>query len=371
MKSFIQKLVYKEDLTFVEIQEAVRSIARGEVSDAQMGAFLVAVTQKGVSKEEFFAFASAMREFSVRVILDKYVVDSCGTGADLSKTINISTASAIVANACGVNVLKQTNSAITSLCGSTDLLNTLGINLARIPQDAKSQFNKNSIAFVHSPYFNEFAHVNNPIRQQIGIKTIFNYLGPLINPAFPQAQLLGVSSFEMCEKMIYALQKLGTDRALVVNGLNPNIDEISICSKTAVYELKGGEISRSEISPEDFGFKMVDISEIQGGNAIENSKIIKDIFQGKIKGAKRDVISMNAGAMIYLAGISSDIFEGAKLAQEAIEGGLVYEKLLKLQNLPLTPNPSNRQVDTLPSTARKDSPRRGAAARGEGSKARV
>ena len=247
MKSFIQKLVYKEDLTFSEIQEAVRSVAQGEVSDAQLGAFLLAVTQKEISKEEFFAFAFAMREFSIRVPLDKYVVDSCGTGADLSKTINISTAGAIVANACGVNVLKQTNSAITSLCGSTDLLNTLGIDIAKVPQDAKIQFDKNQIAFVHSPYFNKFARVNNPIRQQLRIKTIFNYLGPLINPAFPNAQLLGVSSFEMCEKMIYALQKLGTDRALVVNGLNPNIDEISICSKTAVYELKEGEISRSEI----------------------------------------------------------------------------------------------------------------------------
>ena len=331
MKNFIKKLVAGEDLTFSEIREAVRSIAQGEVSDAQAGAFLVAVTQKGVNKEEFFAFASAMREFSVRVNLDKYVVDSCGTGADLSKTINISTASAIVANACGVNVLKQTNSAITSLCGSTDLLNALNIDIARIPQDAKSQFNKNNISFVHSPYFNEFAHVNNPIRQQIGIKTIFNYLGPLINPAFPDAQLLGVSSFEMCEKMIYALQKLGTDRALVVNGLNPNIDEISICSKTAVYELKGGEISLHEISPEDFGFKIVDISEIQGGNAIDNSKIIQNIFKGEIKGAKRDVISMNAGAMIYLAGIRPNIFDGAKLAQEAIESGLVYENLQALQ----------------------------------------
>ena len=332
MKSFIQKLLYKEDLTFWEIQEAVRSVAQGEVSEAQLGAFLLAVTQKEISKEEFFAFAFAMRGFSIRVPLDKYVVDSCGTGADLSKTINISTAGAIVANACGVNVLKQTNSAITSLCGSTDLLNSLGIDIAKVPQDAKTQFDKTQIAFVHSPYFNEFARVNNPIRQQLRIKTIFNYLGPLINPAFPNAQLLGVSSFEMCEKMIYALQKLGTERALVVNGLNPNIDEISICSKTAVYELKGGEISRSEISPENFGFKTADISEIQGTSAIENAKIIQGIFKGEIKGAKRDVISMNAGAMIYLAGISSDIFEGAKLAQEAIENGLVYENLLKLQN---------------------------------------
>jgi len=336
MKEIIKKLVNKEDLSFSEIQETVRNIARNEVSQAQIGAFLVAITLKGVNKDEFFAFASTMREFSNRVILDKYVVDSCGTGADSSKTINISTASAIVANACGVNVLKQTNSAITSNCGSTDLLKSLNIDIARISQDAKKQFDKNNIAFVHSPYFNEFAHVNNPIRQQIGIKTIFNYLGPLINPAFPNAQLLGVSSYEMCEKMIYALQKLGTDRALVVNGINPNLDEISICSKTAVYELKNGEINNYEVVPEDFGYKTVDISEIQGGNGTENAHIIQEIFKGNIKDAKRDIICMNAGAMIYLAGIKPDMFEGAKLAQETIEGGSAYEKLLKLQGVNAT-----------------------------------
>lgn len=333
MKEIIKKLVAKEDLSFSEIQQIVRNVVKKEISDAQIGAFIVAITNKGVNKDEFFAFASSMREFSNRVILDKYIVDSCGTGADLSKTINISTASAIVANACGVNVLKQTNSAITSACGSTDLLKALDIDIARIPQDAKSQFNKNNISFVHSPYFNEFARVNNPIRQQLGIKTIFNYLGPLINPSFPNAQLLGVSSYEMCEKMVYALQQLKTDRALVVNGLTPNIDEISICSKTAVYELKNGEIINYEISPEDFGFKTADISEIQGSDGAQNAQIIKDIFQGKITGAKLEVILMNAGAMIYLAGLVPDMFEGAKAARKAIESGLVQEKLLNLQGL--------------------------------------
>lgn len=335
MKDCIKKLLAKEDLSFFEIQQIIRSIVKQEVSDAQIGAFLVAITQKGVSEEEFFALAATMREFAHRINIDKYIVDSCGTGADLSKTINVSTASAIVANACGVNVLKQTNSAITSSCGSTDLLKALDIDIARIPQDAKSQFNKNNIAFVHSPYFNEFARINNPIRQQIGIKTIFNYLGPLINPAFPNAQLLGVSqnspNFEMGEKMIYALQKLGTDRALVVNGLNPNIDEISICSKTKVFELKGGEISSYEISPEDFGFKRANIEDIQGKCASENAEIIEKIFKNQINGAKKDIISMNAGAMIYLAGIKPSIFEGAKLAQEAIENGLAYEKLINLK----------------------------------------
>ena len=336
MKELIKKIVAKEELTFEEIHFIINKIANNEASEAQMGAFLVAITQKGVSKDEFFAFASSMREFSNRVMIDKYIVDSCGTGADFSKTINISTSAAIVANACGVNVFKQTNSSITSDCGSTDFLNSLDINITRLPQDAKTEFDNNNIAFVHSPYFNDFARVNNPIRQQVGIKTIFNYLGPLINPSFPNAQLLGVSANDMCEKMIYALQKLGTDRALVVNGINPNLDEISICSKTSVYELKNNKISQYELSPEDFGFKTVDISEIQGGNGLINAQIVQDIFKGEIKDAKRDVISMNAGAMIYLAGIAKDMFNGAKLAQEIIESGAALDNLRKLQGANVT-----------------------------------
>jgi len=337
VKGIIKKITAKEELSFEEIEQIVVKIANQEVSEAQIGAFLVAITEKGVSKDEFFAFASAMRNFSNRVILDKFVVDSCGTGADFSKSINVSTASAIVASASGANVLKQTNSSITSACGSSDFLKALDINIARIPQDAKAKFEKNGIAFVHSPYFNDFARVNNPIRQQVGIKTIFNYLGPMINPAFPQAQLLGVSSLEMCEKMVYALDKLGTQKALVVNGLNPNIDEISICSKTAVWELNNRAISYYEIAPEDFGFKTTELSEIQGGRGEENAKIIQAIFKGEIKGAKRDIILMNAGAMIYLAGLAKDMFEGAKIAQNVIESGLAQEKLLELQErIPLT-----------------------------------
>jgi anthranilate phosphoribosyltransferase len=333
MKNYLKKIVAKAELSFFEIEELVQIIANREASDGQIGAFLVAITEKGVSNDEFFGFASAMRKFSNRVIIDKYVVDSCGTGADLSKTINVSTASAIVASAYGVNVLKQTNSAITSECGSTDFLGALNIDIATLPHDAKKQFDENGIAFVHSPYFNDFARVNNPIRQQVGLKTIFNYLGPLINPAFPNAQLLGVSANDMCEKMVYALQKLGTDRALVVNGLEPNLDEISICSKTAVWELKNGEIATYELSPEDFGFETVDLKEVQGGDNTLNAQIIQDIFKGEIKGAKLHIILMNAGAMIYLAGFTPTIFEGALMAKKAIECGSAYEKLIELQGV--------------------------------------
>lgn len=330
MKDILKKLISKEDLSQIEIQETVRKIAKNEASEVQIASFLTAITSKGVNKEEFFAFASTMREFAHRIETDKYIVDSCGTGADFSQTINISTASAILASNCGVNVIKQTNSSITSECGSTDLLHALNLDITKTPQQALENFNKNGIAFVHSPYFNDFAKINNPIRQQIGFKTIFNYLGPLINPCFPDAQLLGVSSLEMCEKIAYALLKLGTDRALVVNGINPNIDEISICSKTKVFELKNGKIEEYFLTPDDFGIKEVDISELKGGNAGINAKIIREIFSGEIfeaNFAKSKIIALNAGAMIYLAGIKPSIYDGFKFAEEILLSGDVSQKL--------------------------------------------
>lgn len=332
MKDILKKIMAKNDLSYDEINFAVEKIAHQEVADAQIGAFLTGITFKGVSADEFFAFASSMRRFANRVITDKYVVDSCGTGADMSGTINISTSASIVANAFGVNVVKQTNSSITSACGSTDFLHNLGIKINRTPDDALDSFNKFGITFVHSPYFNDFAKVNNPIRQQIGIKTIFNYLGPLINPSFPDAQLLGVSSNEMCDKMAYALQKLGTDRALVVNGLNPNLDEISLCSETRILELKCGNITENIFSPKDFGFQKVHLSEIQGGNGVENARIVNEIFAGKRHGAMYDIISLNAGAMIYLSGLKPSIKEGIDAAQNMIDSGKVFENLIKLQS---------------------------------------
>lgn len=332
MKTLLKKLMAKEDLSFDEIKFAVDSIAHKEVSEAQIAAFLTAVTAKGVNKEEFYAFAANMRNYARRVITDKYVVDSCGTGADMSKTINISTSASIVARACGVNVIKQTNSSITSASGSTDFLAALGIDIMSTPEEALECFNKNGITFVHSPYFNEFASVNNPIRRQIGIKTIFNFLGPLINPSFPDAQLLGVSSNQMCDQIAYALQKLGTDRALVVNGLEPNLDEISICSETRVLELQNGEIKEYFVKPEDFGMSRASLSEIQGGNGAENARFITEIFENKRQGAMLDVILLNAGAMIYLSGQVKSILEGIEEAKSCIKTQEALNILRGLEN---------------------------------------
>ena len=332
MKEYIKKILAKEELSFEEINDIVSKIANNEASDAQIGAFLTGITQKGVNKDEFYGFAYAMRKFARRVITNEFVVDSCGTGADFSGTINVSTSAAIVANACGAKVVKQTNSSITSHCGSSDFLHALGIKIVQTPAEALQEFNKNGITFVHSPYFNDFAKVNNPIRQQIGIKTIFNYLGPMINPSFPDAQLLGVSSNEMCAKMAYALNKLGTKRAIVVNGKNPNIDEISLCSESTIFEVKDGNIKEYTAFPEDFGMKRAELKDIQGGSGKDNARIVTEIFKGKRKDSRYDIICLNAGAMLYLYGTVQNMQDGIILAQNAIQSGKVYTVLENLQN---------------------------------------
>ena len=332
MKEYIKKILAKEELSFEEINDIVSKIANNEASEAQIGAFLTGITQKGVNKDEFYGFAYAMRKFARRVITNEFVVDSCGTGADFSGTINVSTSAAIVANACGAKVVKQTNSSITSACGSSDFLHALGIKIVQTPDEALEEFNKNGITFVHSPYFNDFAKVNNPIRQQIGIKTIFNYLGPMINPSFPEAQLLGVSSNEMCSKMAYTLNKLGTKRAIVVNGKSPNIDEISLCSESTIFEVKDGNINEYTVTPEDFGLKRAELKDIQGGSGMENAKLVTEIFKGERKDSRYDIICLNAGAMLYLYGITQNIQDGILMAQNTIQDGKVDAALKRLQN---------------------------------------
>ena len=332
MKEYIKKILAKEELSFEEITDIVSKIANNEASDAQISAFLTGITLKGVNQDEFYGFAYAMRKFAKRIITNEFIVDSCGTGADFSGTINVSTSAAIVANACGAKVVKQTNSSITSHCGSSDFLHALGIKIVQTPEEALEEFHKHGITFVHSPYFNDFAKVNNPVRQQIGIKTIFNYLGPIINPSFPDAQLLGVSSNEICSKIAYTLNKLGTKRAIVVNGKNPNIDEISLCSESTIFEVNNGQITEYTVVPEDFGIKKADLKDIQGGSGKDNARIITEIFKNERKDSRYDIICVNAGAMLYLYGIAKSINNGIILAQNAIEDGVVYNILLNLIN---------------------------------------
>lgn len=327
----LKKLINKETLDSCEIKRFIKSVAEKEAVPSQIASFITAMTMKGAEFSEIKALVTAMREQAIQ--LDFYegdVVDSCGTGADLQGTFNISTASAIVCAAYGVRVVKQTNSNITSRSGSSNFIEALGIKLCSTYDQAREQFEKNDICFVHSPSFNRVANVLNPIRKELGFRSVFNFMGPIINPAFPSCQLLGVAFPEMAQHLIEVLQFLNLKHAMVVNAKEPLLDEISVCSETDIYELKDGEINTYKIKPEDFGIKRADVSELTGATPQYNANLVKDIFNGKYKGAKTDIIAMNAGAMIYLSGKAKNLTDGIMKAYAVINSGKALQKIRDL-----------------------------------------
>ena len=300
LQNITEKLLRRQDLNREDVESAIDYIAaNNSLNEVQVLDFLNSTNNKEISAEELFYFVSSMRKYSRRVITEEFITDSCGTGADMSSTINISTISAIAASTLGLKVIKQTNSSITSACGSTNLLKELNIPVVKTPEEAVRDFKKNGIAFVHSPNFNGFAEINNIYRQKLGKKTIFNYLGPLINP---------------------------------VNSKNPNMDEISLCAETDVTELKDGKLKDYTLSPEDFGLKRCKLEELQGGNSKENANFARKILTGKDNSAKTDIILLNASAMLYLGGgkCYGSIGSGISHIKDALVNGKAAEKLTSL-----------------------------------------
>lgn len=333
IKETIKKLAEKKNLSFEESRNLIDFIGEGYSTPAQIAAFLTTLKLKGETIEEISGFASRMREKALEINTADFdhVVDSCGTGGDGTNTFNISTASAILAAAAGVFVAKHSNFGMTSKCGSSSVIQALGINLVETPEQVEQSLKKYNIGFIHAPYFHKCTSFVNNVRKDIGIRTVFNFLGPLTNPAKPDGQILGVSLPELCPKMIEVLKNLGCKRALVVNGINPNMDEISICGNTSIYRLENENIDKFEINPSDFGIKTASLSNIAGDTPDINAQIIIDIFSGRIQGAKKDVLVLNAGALIW-AGFKADSLEqGIKLAEETLNSGLAYKKLKELQ----------------------------------------
>lgn len=335
IKNLIKRIASEQVFKSGDIKMFVESVVNGSCTEAQIGAVLYALSQQELDDEVFFALVEEIRNFAIRVdVSEENIVDSCGTGADGASTINISTSAAIVAASCGAKVIKQTNSNISSLCGSSNFLDALEIGISKTPDEVKKQFEKSGIAFVHSPYFNRFASKINPIRRQIGLKTMLNFTGPLINPVFPKNQLIGVSSSSMSEKIVTALQRFNLNRALVVCAKEPLLDELSTCGVTQVFELCSGETASYTIHPSDFGIDTAKIEDLKGGMPQENAKIISEIFQGKISKqhqTKADIIALNTGAMLYLASMANDIKHGFELAKEEIYSGKAGNKLSELK----------------------------------------
>lgn len=328
MKEFIQKLLEGEDLTAEESENAMNFIMSGNATQIQMAGFLTALRMKGETPIEIASFAGVMREFSARIEpkVSKTLVDVCGTGGDKIKTFNISTTAMFIVSGAGIPVAKHGNRAVTSRCGSADVLEELGVNLNIPFERIREGIEKVGIGFMFAPlHHSAMKHVM-PVRKELGIRTVFNILGPLTNPANANAQLMGIYDPELTEKIAEVFRILGLERAMVVHG-DPGIDEISNVGNTKISELIKNEIRTYIIKPEEFGLKRARIDDLAGGDKKENAQILREILNGKEKGAKRDIVLLNAAAGIILGGKAKDLRDGLNIATDVMDSGKAYKKL--------------------------------------------
>lgn len=330
MKSVLDRLIQGYNLSREEARETMRMMMDGEATSAQIGSLLTILRMKGETIDEITGFAETMRSKSNRVTTPTKLdlLDTCGTGGDGGKTFNISTAAAIVAAAGGINVAKHGNRAMSSLSGSADVLEALGVNIYLDASEAAACLEEVGICFMDATmYHQSMKHAAIP-RKEIGFRTVFNMLGPLTNPAAAEYQLFGVYDKNRTETLAFVLRELGLARALVVAS-EDGLDEISISSPTRVTELREGTISTKTIQPDDLGLESYPMSDVAGGDATENANIIRDIFHGK-HGGPRNIVLANAGACFYLTGRSATLQEGVKQASRLIDQGTVMEKLEQL-----------------------------------------
>lgn len=340
IKPAISQLIRGEDLTEETMEGVMEEIMTGRATAAQIGAFITALRIKGETMDEITGAARVMRAKATPIQLHNHVVnidrdeidveeetilDTCGTGGDGTNTFNVSTVTALVAAGAGVKVAKHGNRAVSSQCGSADVLKNLGVKLEINHANVETCIQEIGIGFLYAPLFHgAMKHVAG-VRQDIGLRTIFNLLGPLTNPAGATAQVLGVYAPELTEPMAGVLGRLGAREAFVVCG-EGTFDEISICGPTQVSHLNGGGIRTFHMTPEECGFKRAAPDSIRGGSAKENAQIIRDILNGE-KGPRRDMVLLNAGAALTVAGFAQDITEGIERAQASIDSGQAKEKL--------------------------------------------
>jgi len=330
IKESIKKVVEGRNLTREESALTMDTIMRGDATPSQIAALITALRIKGETPEEITGFAEKMREHAVNIFPhSQNLVDTCGTGGDVSGTFNISTVSALVAAGAGVPIAKHGNRSVSSRCGSADVLEALGVKIDIDPKKVEECIDRVGIGFIFAPNFHKAMRFAAPTRKEIGIRTVFNILGPLTNPARASAQVLGVFRTDLTETMAEVLKNLGTRHALVVHGLD-GLDEISVSDKTKVAHLRDGKIETYSVKPEDFGVRRGTREEILGGSAEENAEIAIEILKNEEKGAKREVVLLNAAAAIFVGAKSKDLKEGIKLAADSINSGAAYRKLEEL-----------------------------------------
>lgn len=339
IRKSLAKLARQEDLTEGEMIEAMEAITAGEATPAQIGAFLMGLRVKGVTAPELTGAARVIRartpplRKAVRVSIDRdeinidqeTILDTTGTGGSETRTFNVSTATAFVVAACGIKVAKHGMRAVSSLCGSADVLAALGVDLDLSASAVEDCVQSIGIGFFYEPLFQSaMRHAAGP-RRQLGLRTVFNLLGPLANPAGARHQVLGVPSEDLARVLAETLRELGAERAMVVHG-DDGMDEITVCGRTFVVELKGGALTEYTLEPEDFGMERASPDAVRGGDANHNAEIIRSVLRGET-GAPRDVVVLNAGASLYVAGAAASMAEGVERARQAIDSGAALTKL--------------------------------------------
>lgn len=329
MQEAIKAVTEHQNLSADDMTAVMRLIMTGEATPSQVGGFLVGLRMKGETVDEVAAAAAVMRELSTKVEVEKdHLVDTCGTGGDSSGSFNISTASAIVVAAAGGRVAKHGNRSVTSKSGSADVLEAAGVNLELSPEQVAACVNEVGVGFMFAPmHHSAMKHAIGP-RKEMAVRTIFNVLGPLTNPAGAPNQVLGVFSKEWVEPLAKVLQQLGSEHVLVVNA-EDGLDEISIGAPTLVAELKDGVINSYTIQPEDFGMSRADISSIRAADAQDSLRIINDVF-ANTEGPAKDIVCLNAGAAIYVAGLTDSLDAGVSRAVEVVSSGEAAKKLKQL-----------------------------------------
>lgn len=329
IKEAIVKIVDKQDLTYDEAYSVMNEIMSGETSPTQNAAFLAALSTKSTKAEtidEIAGCAAAMRDHALKVPHDMDVLEIVGTGGDNAHSFNISTTSALVIAASGVKVAKHGNRAASSLCGTADCLEALGVNLDLSPEKCVELLKKIGICFFFAQKYHSSMKYVGPIRKELGIRTVFNILGPLTNPASPNMQLLGVYDASLVEPLARVLTSLGVKSGMVVYGTD-KLDEISASAPTLVCEFRDGNYKTYTITPEQFGFTSCKKEDLVGGTPAENAAITLGILKGEDKGPKRNAVLLNAGAALYIAGKADSFENGIKLAGELIDNGAALAKL--------------------------------------------
>jgi anthranilate phosphoribosyltransferase len=330
IRESIEKLVMRLNLSHQEAYESMKEIMTGEATPSQIAAFLTALRMKGETVEEIVAFAEAMRSFCHKINpkVRGRLVDTCGTGGDKIKTFNISTTAAFVIAGAGIPVAKHGNRSVTSKCGSADVMERLGLNLNVPCETVEKAVEKLGVGFMFAPMFHPaMKHAAVP-RKEIGIRTVFNILGPLTNPAMSSAQVIGVYDAGLVERVARVLKELGVHEAMVVHGLD-GLDEISTVGRTLIAWLREGEIKTFEVTPTSLGVEMTNVECIVGKSLEESAETTFKIIFGCVKAGepKRDIVAVNAAAGIIVGGMADEFKYALELAQESIDGGAAYEKL--------------------------------------------